>query len=144
MKQLKTSRLNCVIVYNNLKRNAMSKDYGLDVTQITSVGQQILPAFAKHIGDFIEENKKIEEARRARTLGKINDQDLAEKLAQVNKKVLGIEAKARETKVAVEMEDADFNVFFDIAEKKSKEWFADVEDFVSFRKDYTKANTITK
>lgn len=138
MKQLETRATNIVICWNNLK-NIPPKEFPTieemeKVLEMLTTFEETVPAFAKIIKEGEELNTKI-------VAGEMLGDDIQKARKDWMERSSKLEAKEKERKIVVELENEVFNTFFQQFERWGKNWFNRVDEFLAFRKDITDANS---
>jgi Skp family chaperone for outer membrane proteins len=136
MKTLKTKQLNVVVSWNNL-RNLPPREFATieEMERMMAILETLednIPEFAKLLKG---ETKDLQTKRE-----KFTDEEYAKKVSDLNKRISDVESKEGEKVISVEFEDADFNTFYQFFEKSGKNWFATVQEYLTYRRDLNDTN----
>ena len=136
MKSISTKKIYAYIIFSRLKATP-PKEYP-DTNEMVETVDNILPAFEKVSGEFMDFRKQADDINSAVSAGRMQAPDAQEKLGQMQKEVRAFELDHADELVTVELETAAFTALMQQFERWGKNWFDRVEDFVSVSKDLKK------
>lgn len=141
MKTIKTKKVFLAVFLNGLAGIRTKELQNIDeieqFCELKKEIEEILPKYTKLLKD------KQDFARQVRS-EQIKDDEIQEKSNELNKRAQKLDTKSRDEKVKLELEDSDFNLFFDLFSRKGKDFFQSPENFVEFKKDLNEANRQSK
>lgn len=144
MKLLKTKKYNIDRVYLGLLNILPNRYQTIKEIETSSEILDLLEPLAKDHFNLLKEVDKINEKYAGTTDKDSNWTDLTLEIASLNKRIKIKEDQDKEKNIALELEDEEFNQFFQFSEKWGKEWFMRIKEFLDFRKDINEANTRPK
>ncbi|NCO11884.1 hypothetical protein GW924_04795, partial [Candidatus Pacearchaeota archaeon] len=139
-KNLELKKVFIAIVWNGLK-STPPKEFPTigeieSASKVLDKLEEAVPEFVK----IIEEGEVIGNEM----MGRKMTPELQKRRGEYLKKTNEIENKHGKEIVKIELEDEDFNAFFQQCERWSKNWFGRINGFLDFRKELTKANSEPK
>jgi len=140
MKNLELKKVSIAIVWNGLK--------GTPPREFPTIGEiesasNVLDKFKEAIPEFVKIIEEGENIGNEMMRGKMTP-ELQKRREEYLKKTNEIENKHGKEIVKIELEDEEFNAFFQQCERWSKNWFNRIDGLLDFRKELNKANSAPK
>ena len=140
MKNLELKKVSIAIVWNGLK--------GTPPREFPTIGEiesasNVLDKFKEAIPEFVKIIEEGENIGNEMMRGKMTP-ELQKRREEYLKKTTEIENKHGKEIVKIELENEDFNTFFQQCERWSKNWFNRIDGLLDFRKELNKANSAPK
>jgi len=140
MKNLELKKVSIAIVWNGLK--------GTPPREFPTIGEiesasNVLDKFKEAIPEFVKIIEEGENIGNEMMRGKMTP-ELQKRREEYLKKTTEIENKHGKEIVKIELEDEEFNAFFQQCERWSKNWFNRIDGLLDFRKELNKANSAPK
>jgi len=140
MKNLELKKVSIAIVWNGLK--------GTPPREFPTIGEiesasKVLDKLKETIPEFVKIIEEGEAIGNEIMSGKMTP-ELQKRREEYLKKTIEIENKHGKEIVKIELEDEEFNAFFQQCERWSKNWFNRIDGLLDFRKELNKANSAPK
>jgi len=140
MKNLELKKVSIAIVWNGLK--------GTPPREFPTIGEiesasKVLDKLKETIPEFVKIIEEGEAIGNEMMRGKMTP-ELQKRREEYLKKTTEIENKHGKEIVKIELEDEEFNAFFQQCERWSKNWFNRIDGLLDFRKELNKANSAPK
>ena len=140
MKNLELKKVSIAIVWNGLK--------GTPPKEFPTIGEiesasKVLDKLKETIPEFVKIIEEGEAIGNEIMSGKMTP-ELQKRREEYLKKTIEIENKHGKEIVKIELEDEEFNAFFQQCERWSKNWFNRIDGLLDFRKELNKANSAPK
>jgi len=140
MKNLELKKVSIAIVWNGLK--------GTPPREFPTIGEiesasNVLDKFKEAIPEFVKIIEEGENIGNEMIRGKMTP-ELQKRREEYLKKTTEIENEHGKEIVKIELEDEEFNAFFQQCERWSKNWFNRIDGLLDFRKELNKANSAPK
>ena len=140
MKNLELKKVSIAIAWNGLK--------GTPPREFPTIGEiesasNVLDKLKETIPEFVEIIEEGEAIGNEMMGGEMTP-ELQKRREEYLKKTIEIENKHGKEIVKIELEDEEFNAFFQQCERWSKNWFNRIDGLLDFRKELNKANSAPK
>ncbi|OIO42837.1 hypothetical protein AUJ63_01765 [Candidatus Pacearchaeota archaeon CG1_02_35_32] len=140
MKNLELKKVSIAVVWNGLK-STPPKEFPT-IGEIESASK-VLDKLKETIPEFVKIIEEGEAIGNEIMSGKMTP-ELQKRREEYLKKTIEIENKHGKEIVKIELEDEEFNAFFQQCERWSKNWFNRIDGLLDFRKELNKANSAPK
>ena len=139
-KTLELKKVSIAVVWNGLK--------GTPPKEFPTIGEiesasKVLDKLKETIPEFVKIIEEGEAIGNEIMSGKMTP-ELQKRREEYLKKPTEIENKHGKEIVKIELEDEEFNAFFQQCERWSKNWFNRIDGLLDFRKELNKANSAPK
>ena len=140
MKNLELKKVSVAITWNGLK--------GTPPREFPTIGEiesasKVLDKLKETIPEFVKIIEEGEAIGNEIMSGKMTP-ELQKRREEYLKKTAEIENEHGKEIVKIELEDEEFNAFFQQCERWSKNWFNRIDGLLDFRKELNKANSAPK
>ena len=133
MKTIKTKRGNLMYCWIGLRKVTPAKYPSIDEMEKSRI---VLSAFEEAAGNVIKLVQEGEKLNMDIMSGKIEPKKAAKARGEFDKKTMASDNKGEyEEVISVELENEEFNTFFQQFSRWGKDWFMNVDYFLTFRKD---------
>ena len=140
MKILELKKVSIAVVWNGLK-STPPKEFPT-IGEIESASK-VLDKLKETIPEFVKIIEEGEAIGNEIMSGKMTPK-LQKRREEYLKKTIEIENKYGKEIVKIELENEEFNAFFQQCERWAKNWFNKIDGFLDFRKELNKANSAPK
>lgn len=144
MKKIITKKYNIDRAYLGLVNVPPGKYPTIKEIELASKILDILEEKASDHFSLLKEGDKLNEKYQGVTDKDSDWKNYMDEVNSLNVRIKSKESIDREKTVEIEMEDQEFNQFFQFFEKWGKEWFMKIKEFLEFRKDMNEANSRPK
>lgn len=138
MKLLKTKKTLLAIFFSNL-RMLKTEQFKTD-DEMEQYRNKIKPALVELLDDYCLLWDKAKEVSRLFSLEKINQVEAQKMVNENNNKFAKLDVLNENKEVELSLEDADFNLFFDLFGKVGKTSFTNVDKYLDFKADLNATN----
>jgi hypothetical protein len=137
MKKLKTKKLFLAVLFSNLK-SLKTEDFQTD-DQLLQF-RKIKEAFKSKLSDYVKLWDQSEENRQLFISEKLKGEELQKRVNEINIKFGKLDQENKDKNIELELEDADFNLLFDLFGKIGKKTFQNPDQYIEFKDQLNEAN----
>jgi len=138
MKTLKTKKTLLAIFFSNL-RLLKTEQFKTD-DEMDQYRNKIKPALIKLLDDYCLLWDKAKETSRLFSLEKIDQAEAQKMVNENNNKFAKLDVLNENKEVELSLEDADFNLLFDLFGQIGKKSFTNVDKYLDFKADLNATN----
>jgi len=138
MKILKTNKLLLAIFYSNL-RGLKTEQFKTD-EEMEQYRNKLKPTLMAELKDYCTLWEDVKNIQRNFSQKKITDEEVKKAIADSNNKFAELDVINDGKEISLELEDADFNLFFDLFGLIGKKAFTNVDKYLDFKKQLNSTN----
>ena len=138
MKILKTNKLLLAIFYSNL-RGLKTEQFKTD-EEMEQYRNKLKPTLMAELKDYCDLWEDTKNIQRNFSQKKITEEEVKKAIADSNNKFAELDVINDGKEISLELEDADFNLFFDLFGLIGKKAFTNVDKYLDFKKQLNSTN----
>jgi len=138
MKILKTNKLLLAIFYSNL-RGLKTEQFKTD-EEMEQYRNKLKPTLMAELKDYCTLWEDVKNIQRNFSQKKITDEEVKKAIADSNNKFAELDVINDGKEISLELEDADFNLFFDLFGLIGKKAFTNVDKYLDFKEQLNATN----